>query len=76
MLAVALGVTGGVQAFSRASSFAAEATLTDAEVAARGIAADPDAKILIRVLIDAYSGDYVDLSAAVEVPDLPGQRRR
>ncbi len=71
VLAVALGVTGGVQAFSRASSFAAEATLTDAEVAARGIAADPDAKILIRVLIDAYSGDYVDLSADVEVPTFP-----
>ncbi|HEX5730309.1 hypothetical protein [Microbacterium sp.] len=70
VLALALGVNGSVQALSQASGLASP-TPADPETAEAGIAADPDAEIIIRVLIDASSGDYVDLSADGEVPTFP-----
>jgi hypothetical protein len=69
VLAIALGAVGGAQAVRQAEIEAAQERSTPETSAA--VASEPDGDILIRVFIDASTGDYVDLSADADVPPFP-----
>lgn len=70
VLAIALGSIGAGQA-ARQAEIDAALRESSAVPATGGIDAAADGDILIRVLIDASTGDYIDLSADTDLPAFP-----
>jgi hypothetical protein len=71
VVAVALAVAGVLQDQRPAPDSAAQPTPSSTGVPAGGLVVDPDAQMLVSLMIDASTGDFVDVSDGADIPVFP-----
>jgi hypothetical protein len=71
VVALALGVAGVLQAQRQASDSAAQPTPSSTAPPAGGLVMDPGARMLVSLMIDSSTGDFVDLSDGADIPVFP-----